>query len=199
MEKYGERYISPRFTREAFIDIHLSVTSDTEDWDWALRILDDRIIGRYLNPIFSLMENINQNGFAIMALNCFLVETFYQFERGIYETEPGKNRIRYVEFLDRAMPGVFPSKKSREKFYTDIRCGILHSAQTKNGSQLTFDKPYVVKMFGHNQISIDVEGFTKKLVDYYELYLDQLRNPENILLRLAFINKMSLICMADEI
>lgn len=199
MERNGGRYISPEFTIEDFLDIHLSVSSNEEDWNQAIHIMDNRIKGRFFDPINTLMDNINQNGFAIMALNCLLVETFYQFFRGLGETESGRNKDRYVTFLNLAMPGVFPNKKSREVFYSDIRCGILHSAQTKRGSQLTFDKPYVIEMFGNDQIRVDVKEFTSHLVDYYDRYIFELRSSENFSLRLTFINKMTLICMADEV
>lgn len=199
MERHGERYISPEFTREDFLDIHLSVSSNRECWNRAIYIMDNRIKGRFFDPINILIDNINKNGFAIMALNCLLVETFYQFTRGLGETELGRNKERYVAFLNHVMPGVFPNRKSREVFYSDIRCGILHSAQTKRGSQLTFDKPYVIEMFGNEQIRVNVKEFTRSLVDYYNKYMNDLSRPENITLRLAFINKMTLICMADEL
>jgi len=199
MERHGERYISPNFTREDFLDIQLTVSSNEVDWNQAINIIDSRIRGRFLTPIHMLMDNINDNGFAIMALNCLLVETFYQFYFGKDKTESGKNKDRYVTFLNIAMPGVFPSRKSRERFYSDIRCGILHSAQTRRGCQLTFDKPYVVEMFGNKQIRVDVTEFTRHLVHYYDTYLDDLSNPENVSLRQAFIKKMNLVCMAEEI
>lgn len=199
MERHGERFISPNFTREDFLNIQLTISSDEEDWNQAIHIMDNRIRGRFFDSINILIDNINENGFAIMALNCLLVETLYQFTRGLGETELGKNKDRYVAFLNLVMPGVFPNRKSREVFYSDIRCGILHSAQTKRGSQLTFDKPYVIEMFGNEQIRVDVKEFTRHLVDYYNKYMYDLSKPENITLRLAFINKMTLICMADEI
>lgn len=48
--------------------------------------------------------------------------------------------------MQKSFSEVFDSSKA-ERFYTDIRYGILHSAQTKNGSQLTYKKSYLVELF----------------------------------------------------
>ena len=58
-----------------------------QSWKRALEIFDDRIQGRFFEPINTLKgKDINQNGFAVMALDCLLVETLYQFYSSI--TEP---------------------------------------------------------------------------------------------------------------
>lgn len=65
-------------------------------------------------------------------------------------------------------------------FYSNIGCGILHSAQTKNGSQLTTRNEYIVRRIGKNRISVDVIGISEMINNYFERYIENIRNRENI-------------------
>lgn len=53
-------------------------------WETAINIFEDRILwnGRYFKSIDILLDNndLDITGFAIMAINCLLVETLYQFK-----------------------------------------------------------------------------------------------------------------------
>lgn len=198
MENQGQRYIAVNFTREDFLNLNLSVESDSSNWEKAVRIFNDRIKGRFLDPIRALMkQDINKNGFAVMALDCLLVETLYQFYNGVDKTL-GSNREQYTAFLQVIMPDVFGNRETAELFYLNIRCGILHSAQTKKGCQLTFNKEYVVERFEDKKIRVNVEKFTEKLREYYKLYQHSLLCEDNELQRQAFIKKMNYICNKDE-
>ena len=53
-------------------------------WETAINIFEDSILwnGRYFKSIDILLDNndLDTTGFAIMAINCLLVETLYQFK-----------------------------------------------------------------------------------------------------------------------
>ena len=199
MEKDGRIYIAPSFTKEDYLNIRLSAMESSEqDWERAIEIFINRVYGRFFEPIRFLTERgVNENGFAIMALDCLLVETLYQFHNGLNKTSGG-NKAKYSSFLRQAMPDIFTSQEIAEIFYSNIRCGILHSAQTKNGSRLTFGKHEIISEFRSGKIQVDVEGFTNRLRDCFDAYINAISCKDNRELRENFIEKMNYICLMDE-
>lgn len=184
MERNGIGYISPRFSADDFLRLHLTVHSSEVDWERAIEIFRDRIEARYFDPITNLLEradDIERNGFAVMALNCLLVDTFYQFRDPDNLNEPRRrteifnrpNGTVYKEFLIINFPHDFDEFKAN-LFYKDIRCGILHSAQTKHGSQLTYDKDYVVEVFDGDKLRVDIRNFSRVMRNYFVNYIHQL-------------------------
>nr|WP_318000329.1 hypothetical protein [uncultured Faecalibacillus sp.] len=210
MEKNGKIYISQKYRKTDYKNLNLELNSDEEKWETAINIFEDRIYGRYFKSIDILLNNndLDTTGFAIMAINCLLVETLYQFKEGLKKTE-GNNRTAYTNFLNEIMPIIFEDTNKSKMFYKDIRCGILHSAQTTNGSQLTYNKNYVVELFDNNKkIRVDIINFSKEIRNYYEYYVRQLKNPEetnsaynreSMNTRLNFIKKMNYICEHEDV
>lgn len=52
-------------------------------------------------------------------------------------------------------------------------CGILHSAQTKGKSKLTFNKDYaarLMKVESRDYIKVDVRNITSEIIKNYNLY-----------------------------
>lgn len=192
MENDNRILISPRFSKDDYLDLHLTQNSSDENWIQAVSIFDDRLYGRFWVPINILSTNINENGFAIMALECLLIETLLQFDLGVEET-PSGNCQKYSQFLKNHLSEHFNNKTSR-RFYSDIRCGILHSAQTKRGSMLTTKTDYVIN-FQNDILSVSVEGLTNALLDYYNDYKDRILCRNNVDARRKFIDKMNCICI----
>ncbi|MFJ7649157.1 hypothetical protein ACIQ1H_16570 [Lysinibacillus sp. NPDC097279] len=196
MEYNNESFISLWYTKDNFLDLNLRLNSD-DNWDTAIEIFQDRIQGRYFNVIDELIqrEELMRDGFIIMALNCLLIETLLQFKNGWDETEGG-NKRSYSDFLVSEFPQIF-NLSLAGKFYTDIRCGILHSAQTKGKSKLTFNKNYVVKLMNYQNkgyIKVDVKNFTLEIRDYYNRYLKMIENNIDDT-RENFWKKMMYICL----
>ena len=99
----------------------------------------DRFHQRYLLPFEKISSTIN-SGFAQMAVCCLMIEALESFQNGwddtreVYDKE--ESRIyggdifesffsRYEEFED--------FKGLGQDFYFNVRCGILHQAESKNG------------------------------------------------------------------
>lgn len=192
MENNNELFISPRFSKNDYLSLNLNQNSPDEIWIQALTIFDDRLYGRFWEPIKLLSSNINENGFAIIAFDSLLIETLLQFDLGV-EFTPSKNWRSYSQFLKKHLPEHF-DKNSSERFYSDIRCGILHSAQTKRGSRLTTKKDYVISM-QNDILSVSVEGLTDALFDYYNEYKEKILCRSNVEARRKFIDKMNYICI----
>ncbi len=124
----------------------------TEDnWETAIEIFEDRIKYRYLDAIGILQKDDNTHyqdhnqrrfGFAMMALDCLLIETLAQFYDGLKDSDEAKkllglkNSDFYVKFLTEksfVLKSAFDRLKALA-FYRSIRCGILHQAETKEDS-----------------------------------------------------------------
>lgn len=191
MEQNGTPYISPRYQRQDYLNLRLNIASSAEDFETAIIIFRDRISGRFLQQIHSLENNINRNGFAIMALECLLVETFAQFASGRDNNE-GVSKQEYTNFLVSEF-SCFTSMNIANKFYSFIRCGILHQAQTKKQSALVYGEPYIVN-WSHGFLRVSVDRFVDMMDWYFEDYCQKLRDPSNITIRTNFINKMNYIC-----
>lgn len=192
METKGEINISPNYNKDSYLNLNLILQSSESDWNTAVAILKDRIEGRYFNQIDLLSNDVNANGFTIMALNCLLIETLFQFRDGEEET-PRPNSKTYPAFLLQEFSSVFRDQKTAKSFYTNIRCGILHSAQTKNGARLS-DREDVVVTFEGNTLVVSVKGVSSLLKTYFEHYLQKLADPNEVTLRNNFINKMKFVC-----
>jgi hypothetical protein len=192
METKGEINISPNYNKDSYLNLNLSLQSSQSDWNTAVAILKDRIEGRYFNQIALLSNDINANGFTIMALNCLLIETLFQFRDGKEET-PRPNSKTYPAFLLQEFSSAFKDRQTAESFYSNIRCGILHSAQTKNESRLS-DREDVVVILEEETLVVSVKGISSMLKAYFEHYLQKLSNPNEVTLRNNFINKMKFVC-----
>lgn len=192
MEEKDRIMISAKYVASDFLNIKLKLESPNGDWEKAIKIFEDRFIERYFDPIDLLIKNPKLNGFAIMALNCLLVETFYQFEKGFDKTT--NNREEYVSFLMNNLSCIVTSKNMANHFYKDIRCGILHSAETKNGSILSIDSDIAIESIeGKDSIKVNVSTFSKKIKEYFQSYILKLRTADNNK-RENFIKKMNYIC-----
>ena len=128
---HNDIYISPQYTRRYYLDLGLNFESDHNVWARAINVFRDRIYGRYLGPIDKLLsDDPNVNGFAAMALMCLLIDSFMQFRYGLPQSQPEMSRRNYVSFMSDYLE---IDERDSSRFYSDIRCGILHSAETKSG------------------------------------------------------------------
>lgn len=80
-----------------------------------------------------------------------------------------------------------------ERFYCDIRCGILHSGQTKGETGLCIGREHAVEIVD-GILFVSVDQFVKIVEEYFQKYLQELHNPCNFRLRNNFINKMDCVC-----
>ncbi len=204
-----ELHISEKYTKHDYFNLHLSLNSSPEEWGKAVDILKDRIIGRYFTPIKELIagNRAEKNGFAAMSLICLLIDTFMQFENG-YPQSSDNNRTKYVCFLCDSLK--FDDIESN-LFYFNIRCGLLHSAETKNGSYLIPDyfDPYTgsdlaVKENEVNNRKILVVS-VRRMFDILEIYFNdycnkllQPGNDNDMELRNNFIVKMDFITLKND-
>lgn len=124
--------------------IQANRSSDT--WAWVFEnILRTRLSTRYLEPIRRMDGPSIGEGFAMLTVQCALIEFLAALRKGwnfqhAYGEKDGTNYLYgnssglFIDFLRKEVPfNQFFSKATARSFYTKIRCGLVHEAQTKDG------------------------------------------------------------------
>lgn len=184
--------ISPRYNVD---DWNRLTFSGESDWEKAIDIFADRIDGRFLKVV-DMIEPYEHAGFAVMALDCLLMETLQQFRQGNANTPKNKSCDYFVRFLTDTAFGDFFTRDMAIDFYEQIRCGIVHQAETKQNSRVLIreDIPLVTPTANGRGLVINRRRFHRQLVRVFEEYVSCLRDPSQAELRSKFRKKMDHIC-----
>jgi len=202
---HNDPKISPNFRASAYLDLNLKIDKN-ENWNIATKIFHDRIDGRYVAPIDAIVNHASYeirefSGFAILAIDCLIIETLNQFYKGIDETT-GKNWKAFRDFFCKSkyFKKEFPTSKICEIFYSHFRCGLLHQAQTKKQSKIRYGENSLVQLVDPADINkgliVDRKLFHNAIKLEIKDYIEVLENPvtgRDMTLRGHFIKKMGFI------
>lgn len=195
--------IAPGYTVEYWKKLDLD-TANSSDWYSAIEVLDARIKGRYLDPVDKLIEYEEpiepvkrRFGFTILAIDCLLIETLQAFIDGETNTR-NKEKGMFVNFLTKrpSFSKHFKEKELACRFYKDVRCGILHQAETRSG--------WLIWSVGllldpkDTEIRINRTKFHEALKDEFESYLTELKDTNNSNLRQNFRKKMNCVVEVSQ-
>jgi len=183
-------YISPCYRIGDWKALNLENQSD---WQKAVRILEDRLNARFFDAVESI-DAQDFSGFAVLALDCLLIETLQQFKEGVRETPRGKSSKYFELFLTTAPFSNHFTKVSAAKFYDHFRCGILHQAEIKASSRVWRVGPLVAATPDGNGLIINRRLFHSALRTAFASYLRTLRNRSDATLCQNFARKMNYIC-----
>ena len=178
--------------------MRLSFESET-DWPVAIEMLKDRLETRYLEHIRTLLP-CKTSGFAVLALDCALIETLEQFRRGKRKTPQRQGKEYFVSFLTSTAFGKYFPRHRAEVFYTEIRCGLLHQSEAggmsriKRGNSL----PLVGDTKGNSGVVINKEAFHALLEAVIADYYTKLADGTEPQLREFFRKKMDAICRVES-
>ena len=154
---------------------------------------------RYFKPIEILQSHLdpevrNNCGFLIATIDCVLIETLEQYYSG---TDESKGKEHFYSFFKRskAFANVIQSNKDAGKFAGLVRSGLLHQSKTKKASVI--NKRSETPIIGWIDSTDKGKGFelnrdrfhSNVLYEYHKL-IDDLKNPENVDLRIKFKEKM---------
>lgn len=190
---------------------------DNEKWGLAFHFFEERIRTRYLNPINAILDlKLNKGeGFAVVNLQCSLIETIESFINGWeykhkpkgwfknkQKSEVHNNACIFKSFFTNTME-LKKMKVDGSDFYSSVRCGLLHETQTKNDWVIRVDKEKSLLIYEEKDYKkiIYRENFQKELENIIAKYKiaiikgDPFNNITNgIELRKNFIDKMNHIC-----
>ena len=126
------------------------------DWEKAIDLFKTRLNRKFFNPLGELIKQKKQKGegFTIVTTQCALIESLASFRTGqVFNHKSNKkspvfeysrSRDMFVDFLqtDEIFENNFWTRKNGKKkinfpfdankFYSDVRCGLMHEARTKN-------------------------------------------------------------------
>lgn len=157
-----------------------------------------RFTERYIAP---LRDTTSRHGFCIMAVCCLMIETLVAFREGLEDTKDEGERV-FTEFF-KAHNGFGLSRDSDiASFYTDIRCGLLHQAEARNGWRIVLEEVPKAQEVDPELPAVDInrtvvraEIFLDKLEDVLKAYCDELKaeNYERLIWQ-NLRKKMDSIC-----
>ena len=150
-----------------------------------IKLIEHRFKNRYLKHIKSV-----DSGFLIMAVSCFVIETLQSFQKG----EPDTSRIgkrMFKNFFNNNSGHFSGFSEISDEFYKDIRCGILHQAETTNAWRVLRSG----KLIDMREFSINADLFLKALDKSIDEYLNELSTSDfnSKIWKNAFV-KLSDIC-----
>jgi hypothetical protein len=168
------------------------------DWAVAVQIVERRILQRFIEPLDFLIAaeepksaGERRFGFAVLAVNCLLIETLGAFIKGLEDTDR-KSKKTFCEFLTtRPAFSRHFTLALAEQFYFDFRCGILHQAEVGGASKVWSVGPLIRSEAG--KIVVNRNALHELLKTDFQNYLAELRDPLNVDLRRNFRTKMDFI------
>lgn len=168
------------------------------DWQIAVKIFKDRIDTRYLEHVRRIIKH-RTSGFAVLTLDCALIETLEQFRQGTEETPWGQGEEYFVSFLTGTSFKEHVSAEQARLFYRNIRCGLLHQGEAKSSLvKRNSTHPLISFTEDHKGVIVNAKVFHAQLRRTIHEYLDLLRKPESTEERAAFRKKMNYICQVEN-
>jgi hypothetical protein len=139
-----------------------------------------RLDGRFIQPMLHIPPKY-RSGFLMMALASLLIETMQSFHKGKNDTRARKNDKEsggsnaFSDFFKRERV-FFPGFDSDDvNFYENIRCGILHQAETTGGYRI-WRKGL---LFNPEKKTINADLFVEAIKACLDKYIADLRVSES--------------------
>ncbi|HTW35392.1 MAG TPA: hypothetical protein VMD53_12310 [Rhizomicrobium sp.] len=178
---------------------------ESPDGKSAFTILGDRIRLRFFDPVDALIRaecgrNPKRFGFAILAIDCLVIETLQAFRCGVCNHH-GKSGELFERFLTQwdAFTTCLPNgtdaagaKQFAQRFYTGYRCGLHHAGGTDQALRVRADGP-AFEFTNQNEMRVNRTLLHQALVREFDGYLSSLREPSGCALRKNFRSKMDYI------
>ncbi|WP_238326046.1 gamma-glutamylcyclotransferase family protein [Bryobacter aggregatus] len=139
--------LASNFTVQQYRDIRALLTSEPEDasaWSLVINAISRRIDERFLKPIDDLArfdddDNLPYRpGFAILALDCLLIDTVQSFREGRTTTGEHSPAYSFKSFLRNERFSDFNSA-DRDEFFGYVRNAILHNGETRKDWRIRID------------------------------------------------------------
>lgn len=192
--------IAPGVRNTDWQRLNLTSTSPKDNWAMAIEMFRKRV-DRFLEPVRVLMSStdiktILFSGFAIMALDCLLIETLQSFRTGRpnpVKTNDRQSAQMIIDFLTQRtqFKTHFANVSTAKLFCDHFRNGILHQGEVKSSGRIRIDTAEMILPSDDNQsLIVNRWIFHNALTQEVELYATELFEGTDIGLRNNFIKKM---------
>jgi hypothetical protein len=157
-----------------------------------------------MKPVDTILEKDQQEpglpegrGFAIVALDCLLLESLYGYERG-KRTEARETGAAFADLLYKKsqFAGAFAQGRAA-KFGAAVRNGLLHDGETRQGWLIWRGDYPLVEDLGDGRLALYRDAFHKAVKACFKEYFDKLRSPSDpvgVELRKTFKARVSQLC-----
>lgn len=199
--------IAPGYTVADWKKLDLN-RPDSADWPGAIGIVEARLRRRFIDPVDVLIAHEigrarGTFGFAILAIDCVLIETLQGFREGCISHHGraikgagSRSEELIVTFLSERL-GAWFGRDTARTFYKECRCAIHHSGQTVGDFRLRRGGPLVTFTNGGGTV-LNRTAFHDAIKREVDGYLIALANAANGDLRRNFTKKMNAICGIDQ-
>lgn len=133
-----------------------------------VKLIYDRFSSRYVKHLHGI-----DSGFLKMAVACLMIETLESFRQGKKDTK-GKSEKMFKDFFateEQLFPGFHDIASN---FYSSIRCGILHQAESTNAWRILRKDDLLDK----TNRTINATKFIKALEKSLNNYVDKLKTSK---------------------
>lgn len=129
--------------------------------------LVDLIHHRFYNRYVKHIKEID-SGFLKMAVSCLMIETLESFRQGKKDTKGKGVGLKMFKDFFNYEEKIFPGfKEIASEFYSSIRCGILHQAETTNAWRILRDDSIILDKTNRTVNAVRfVEALDKSLDNY---------------------------------
>jgi hypothetical protein len=139
-----------------------------KDRDKIAGFIQQRFVERYFDPISTAKL---KNGFCTMAICCLMVEALESFWQGLPDTNR-KSKEVFKSFFERSTKFA-PLDVKYNCFHKNVRCGILHQAETTGGWRIT--RRESAPLFDSATLTINATKFHKAMRGALDEYCNALK------------------------
>lgn len=139
-----------------------------------LKIISHRLYKRYIRPLNDVHPTKRRSGFLMMAAACLMIEAYQSFREGLEHTRNnGADRFKNfftenIEFSELA--------PVYQGFYSNIRCGILHQAETYENWLIIRERG--TPLFDGDRKAINADVFFDELAKCFMAYYRHLAKAD---------------------
>ncbi len=193
--------IAPNFSSDdwdrlkAKLDPNGEWETSPAEWGEAIRVVVGRIQRRFLDAADQL-QNVPYTGFAVLALDCLLIETLQAFKSGEHAEKREESRKAYEVFLTSSprFQKYFSSSRVQD-FYTNVRNGLLHDGETRGGWLVKANPQYdLIDPQSDGFVIVNRQRFHDALVKDFKAYVKGLSDPARKDLRKNLVSALNDLC-----
>ena len=130
----------------------------------------NRFTERYITPARAKPARGKPHGFTMMAVSCLMIEALESFRQG-WDTSDRQSKAAFCFFFD-ASDHLKDFRGHAHAFYTHVRCGILHQAETTGGWRILRGKS---PLLDPTAPTVNAERFLKALEQVLNEFCDDLK------------------------